>query len=221
MSNRKKQKIVKFLEIEQIKDFEQPIVEKVKNVLSKTEEITTMEKIAIRDFAVISLVYACALRISEATKLQKHHINLSKKEMTVFDGKGGDRIVPIPEPIIKALKEWEKVRPEWKNNPYYFTNVKGTTRPGKIRPMTTKYYNQLFDKLAKTSGVTLNDGNKPHPHTLRHSRAMELFDNHTDLEVIQQFLGHRNLSTTQVYAQVRHSRVVEAQQTALKGLVTI
>lgn len=217
---RKKKKIVKFLEIDQIKKFEEPLLEKTQKALEKTE-MTVTEKIAVRDFAVISLVYGCALRISEATNLELTDVDFEKKEINIFDSKGGDRIVPIPEPIIRALQEWIKVRPNWKGNPYFFTNVKGTTRPGEIRPLTPKYYNQLFAKLAKVSGVKLKDGNIPHPHTLRHSRAMELYDNDIELEVIQKFLGHKNISTTQVYAEVRDARVASAQQAVTGGLVTI
>lgn len=217
---RKKSKVIKFLEIDEIKEFEKPLVTNVKNILQK-EKMTPTDKIAIRDFAVISLVYACALRISEACKLQLKDINLDKMELIVFDGKGGDRYVPIPEPTIKILRDWLEVRPKRKNNPYFFTNVKGTTRPGKIRPLTTKYYNQLFNKLADITGVKLKDGENPHPHTLRHSRAMEIYDNNVELEVIQMLLGHKNISTTQIYAQVRNERIMKAQQAITKGLITI
>ena len=217
---RTKQKIVKFLEIEDIRKFEEPLTKSVKNALNK-QALTATDKIAIRDFAVINLVYACALRISEACKLKLKDVDLDKKEMIVFDGKGGDRYVPIPEPTIQILKEWLEIRPEWKNNPYFFTNIKGTTRPGEIRPITSKYYNQLFNKLATITGVKLKDGENPHPHTLRHSRAMEIYDNKVQLEIIQALLGHKNISTTQIYAQVRNERVMEAQQAITKGLVTI
>lgn len=217
---RKKQKLVKFLEVEQVKRFEQPIVDRTKQALSQ-EEKKPFDKIAIRDFAAISLIYACALRISEVTNLKLRDVDFDKKELTVFDGKGGDRIVPIPEPTIKTLKEWLDVRPEWKNNEYFFTNIKGSTRPGKIRPLNAKYYNQLFNKLAEMSGVTLKQGQNPHPHTLRHSRAMELYDNNVDLEIIQKLLGHKQMSTTQVYAQVRDERVMKVQQAITNGLVTL
>lgn len=215
-----KKKLVKFLELNELKQFEQPLINKAKEALNDNEKTAT-DKIAIRDFAVVSLVYACALRISEACNLELKDVNFIRNELTVLDGKGGDRIVPIPDPTIKILKEWLAVRPTWKNNNYFFTNVKGTTRPGKARPLTTKYYNQLFNKLAETSGVKLNDGSNPHPHTLRHSRAMEIYDNDVDLEVIQKLLGHKNLSTTQVYAEVRDERVANVQRNIIGGLVTL
>ena len=140
---RKKTKLVKFLEVDEIKELQKPIINEVKEALEK-DKLNVPDKIAIRDFAVISLVYACALRISEACNLKLNYLDLNRKELEVVDGKGGDRIVPIPEPTIKTLKEWLEIRPNWKDNNYVFTNIKGSTRPGKIRPLNPKYYNQLF-----------------------------------------------------------------------------
>lgn len=220
MGNRKKTKIVKFLETDQVKEFQAPLTNQVKVIINK-ENLTVPEKIAIRDFAVITLIYACALRISEACNLEICDVDFELKELNIFDSKGGDRVVPIPEPTIAILKRWLEIRPNWKGNPYFFTNVKGSTRPGKIRPLTTKYYNQLFIKLADLTGVKLKNGKNPHPHTLRHSRAMELYDNDVTLDILQVLLGHKNLSTTQVYAKVRDKRVMAAQQNITGGLVTI
>ncbi len=190
---RKKQKIVKFLEVEEVKEFQKPIFDEVKEVLEK-ENLTVTDKIAIRDFALINLVYACALRISEACNLTLNYLNLKNKELEVYDGKGGDRIVPIPEPTIKIIEEWLKIRPNWKGNNFVFTNIKGSTRPGKVRPLNPKYYNELFNKLAEESGVKMKDGKNPHPHTLRHSRAMEIYDNVGNIEILQKLLGHKNVS---------------------------
>lgn len=217
---RKKAKIVKFLEVEQIKEFQKPIIEEAKEAMEKNK-MSVADKIAIRDFAVINLVYACALRISEACKLKLNYLDLEKKEIYVVDSKGDDRVVPIPEPTIKIIKEWLKIRPNWKDNNYVFTNIKGSTRPGKIRPLNQKYYNQLFNKLAEITGVKMKDGSNPHPHTLRHSRAMEIYDNIDNLEILKKLLGHKNIATTQIYAQVRDSKVAEVQNTIVGGLISI
>ena len=221
---RNKKKLVKFLEVDELKRYEEPLLNKAKNAIEneeRNEKLSPTEKIAIRDFAVISLVYSCALRISEACKLELNDIDLDKKILIVIDGKGGDRTVSIPEPAIKILKKWIEVRPNWNNNPYFFTNIKGTTRPGKIRPLNSKYYNQLCNRLAEQSGVLLRDGNKPHPHTLRHSRAMELYDNGVTLDILQALLGHSQLSTTQIYAEVRNEKIIDAQQKVVGGISTI
>lgn len=217
---RNKTKLVKFLEIDEVKELQQPVIDKAKNAMNK-ENMSATDKIAIRDFAVINLVYACALRISEACNLKLNDLDLSKKILYVIDGKGGDRIVPIPEPTIKIINEWLEIRPNWNGNNYVFTNIKGTTRPGEVRPLNQKYYNALFNKLAKMTGVTLRDGSIPHPHTLRHSRAMELYDAVQDIELLQKLLGHKNISTTQIYAQVRDERVAEMQNKITAGLISI
>lgn len=217
---RNKTKLVKFLEIDEVKEFQKPVIDKAKNAMSKTDMSAT-DKVAIRDFAVINLVYACALRISEACNLTLRDLDLDKKILYVIDGKGGDRIVPVPDPTIKIIQEWLDIRPNWNGNNYVFTNIKGTTRPGKVRPLTSKYYNQLFNKLANITGIKLRDGSVPHPHTLRHSRAMELYDAVNDLELLQKLLGHKNISTTQIYAQVRDERVAKMQNEITAGLVSI
>jgi integrase/recombinase XerD len=141
--------------------------------------------------------------------------------MYVINGKGGDRTVPIPEPTLKILNEWLEIRPNWQGNPYVFTNVKGTTRPGNIRPLSRAYYNQLFHKLAQQTGVKMRDGSEPHPHTLRHSRAMEIYDTGINLELLQKLLGHKSITTTQIYAQVRDEKVAEMQQKITGGLISI
>lgn len=217
---RKKNRIVKFLEIDEIKKLQKPIIENAKEALEK-DKLSVPDKIAIRDFAVINLVYACALRISEACNLTLNYLDLEKKEIYIIDSKGDDRIVPIPEPTLKIIKEWLKIRPNWKGNNYVFTNIKGSTRPGKIRPLNQKYYNQLFVKLAEATGIKMKDGSIPHPHTLRHSRAMEIYDQIDNIEILKKLLGHKNISTTQIYAQVRDSRVAEVQNKITGGLISI
>ena len=218
-----KSKIVKFLEVEEIEAFEKPLLERAKKALANNIE-TIEDKIAIRDFTLVNLVYACALRISEACKLTLNYLDLDKSQMYVIDGKGGDRLVPIPAPIVKNLKIWLEIRPEWEGNNYVFTNIKGTTRPNKDgefkndKPLTMTYYNKLFNKLSKESGITLKNGGNVHPHTLRHSRAMAIYDKGVDLEVLQALLGHKAISTTQVYARVRDERVIQAQQAVLGGI---
>ena len=217
---RKKSKIVKFLEIEEIEKFQEPLFNRAKLAM-ETRNKTVVDKIAIRDFALVNLVYACALRISEACNLTLEYLDLERNRMYVIDGKGGDRIVPIPLPVVETLKKWLEIRPIWKNNNYVFTNIKGTTRPGKVRPLNQKYYNKLFNDLTEETKIFLKGGENPTPHTLRHSRAMAIYDNGTDLEVLQKLLGHKEISTTQIYATVRDERVNEVQQSNLSGILSL
>lgn len=217
---RRKEKLVKFLEVEDVKNFQTPLINKVKKALDEDKNSIT-DKIAIRDFALISLVYSCALRISEACKLQLEDLDLDKKLIYVIDSKGDDRVVPIPEPVIKILNEWLDIRPKRQKNPYVFINIKGSTRPGEERHVNQKYYNQLFNRLSDITGVKLKDGSHVHPHTLRHSRAMEIYDNGTQLEMLQAILGHKDIKTTQVYCKVRTEKLNEIQQNITGGIVEI
>lgn len=217
---RNKVKIVKFLETDELKKLEEPLYERAKKAL-ENENMSVPDKIAIRDFIIFNLVYAGALRISEACNLELKDLDLEHKNVYVFNGKGGDRVVPLPDTTIDLIKKWLEIRPNWKNNKYVFTNIKGTTRPGKIRPINQKYFNQLFEKLANETGIKLRDGSLPHPHTLRHSRAMELYDNVGDLQLIQTLLGHKNIATTQIYAQVRDEKVAKMQNAITGGLINL
>lgn len=134
---RNKTKIVKFLEVEELKKFEEPLYEKAKIALKK-ENLSISDKITLRDFVVINLVYAGALRISEACNLELKDLDLIHNRVYVFNGKGGDRLVPLPESTIVLIKKWLEIRPNWKNNNYVFTNIKGTTRPRKGKTIKSK-----------------------------------------------------------------------------------
>lgn len=133
---RNKVKLVKFLEIEELKEFEEPLYERAKKALEK-ENMSVSDKIAFRDFVVVNLVYAGALRISEACNLELKDLDLTHNRVYVFNGKGGDRSVPLPEATIELIKKWLEIRPNWKNNNYVFVNIKGTTRPRQNK--TIKY----------------------------------------------------------------------------------
>ena len=125
---RNKTKIVKFLEVEELKEFEKPLYERAKSALGK-EDMSVPDKIALRDFVVVNLVYAGALRISEVCNLELKDLDLEHKNIYVFNGKGGDRVVPLPDTAIELIKKWLEIRPQWKKNNYVFVNIKGTTRP--------------------------------------------------------------------------------------------
>lgn len=221
---RNKKKVAKFLEIDQLQELQTPLIEDVRSAKLK-KQLNAKDKIAIRDFAVITLVYSCALRISEALNLKMHNIDLQRRYMTIVDSKGDDRVVSIPAPVIDILNEWLSIRPDWKNNPYLFCNVKGSTKPSEQgKPLGRDYYNKLISKLADLTGVRMAGGDelsKPHPHTLRHTRAVNWYDNGVELDVIQHILGHRNIATTQVYATVRQEKVDKIQQENLDGIIAI
>lgn len=228
IKHRNKKKVLKFLEIEELEKLEKPLVEKAKNVLGKNKyELTEKDKIAFRDFALLSLLYACALRISEAVNLKLHNLLLDEAQVIIIDSKGDDRIVDIPLPVIDILKEWLEMRPDLEDNQYVFTRVRHSTKKenkSNKLPLRRQYYNNLITKLAQITGVTLKGGQElqlPHPHTIRHSRAMALRDDDTELDVLQEILGHKDLRTTQVYAHARREEMRKAQMKNTKGIFSI
>ena len=230
VKHRRKKKIVKFLEINELEQLEKPLVTKAQNALEVGKyNMTHKDKIALRDFALLSLLYGCALRISEAVNLKLHNLQLDEGIVIVIDSKGDDRIVDIPQPVIDILKEWLEIRPNIVGNNYVFTRVKGSTKSGefaeeKAIPLRRQYYNKLITNLAKITGVTLKGGQEeqlPHPHTFRHSRAMAIRDDNVELDILQQILGHKDLRTTQVYAHARREEIRKAQTNNTKGIVSL
>lgn len=226
VNHRKKKKILKFLEIDELNQLEQPLIQKARKAIQKPVNLMTeTEKIAIRDFALLSLLYAGALRISEAVNLKRNNLNLEEGYVIIINSKGDDRIVDLPKPVIDIIKEWYEIRPSIMDNNYVFTRIKGSTRPEENNvPLRRQYYNQLIKKLAKATNVTLKGGESqelPHPHTLRHSRAMAIRDNGVELDVLQQILGHKDLKTTQVYAHARREEQRKAQLETMQGIVSL
>lgn len=226
VKHRNKKKLVKFLEVEELEQMERPLIEKAQKAISKVEEkMTETDKIAIRDFALLSLLYGGALRISEAVNLKMHNLLLDEQIVIIIDSKGDDRIVDIPQPVIEILKEWLAIRPTIADNNYVFTRVKGSTSSEeKAVPLRRQYYNKLIKELAIKSGVTLKGGQElqlPHPHTIRHSRAMAIRDEGVELDVLQQILGHKELRTTQVYAHARRDEIRKVQLNNTKGIISL
>lgn len=226
--HRNKKKILKFLKTEQLEELERPLAEYAKSVSGKDiNELSEKDKIAFRDFALLSLVYACALRISEAVNLRLNNLILEEGEVIIVDSKGDDRIVDIPLPIIDILKEWLRIRPDFKENEYVFTRVRHSTKTNYANdnlPLRRQYYNNLIKKLAIETGITLKgekDVKLPHPHTLRHSRAMAIYDDGIELDVIQQILGHKDLRTTQVYAHAKREQIRKVQMNNTKGIISL
>lgn len=230
VKHRKKAKIVKFLEIDELEKLEEPLLMKAENAIEKgINNMMKKDITAIRDFAFLSLLYACALRISEGTNLKLHNLDLEKGIVIIIDSKGDDRIVDIPQPVIDIINEWLSLRPNIKGNNYVFTRVKGSTKNNefvneKAIPLRRQYYNNLIKNMAIETGVTLKGGQKeqlPHPHTIRHSRAMEIRDSGIELEIVQKILGHKDLKTTQVYAHARREEIRAAQLNNTKGIISL
>ena len=148
---------------------------------------------ACRDRAIIELLYSSGLRLSEITSLNINSIDLSDKMLSVY-GKGNkQRYLPIGGKAIIALNHWIKFRSsKIKNNETaLFLNKYGTR-------LSNRSIQQRLDYWCKA--LSLNC--KISPHTLRHSCATHLLESSGDLRAVQEFLGHEDISTTQIYTHV-------------------
>ena len=154
----------------------------------------------VRDAALLELLYATGLRVSELVSLPVNNLNLEAGYLIAY-GKGSkERLVPIGEVAQNAIREYlNKGRPALLRNsqsPYLFL-----TRNGK--PFTRQGFWKLIKEYALSAGIQKNIS----PHTLRHSFASHLLERGADLRSVQMMLGHVDISTTQIYTQVTAERL--------------
>jgi site-specific recombinase XerD len=146
-----------------------------------------------RDLAVLELLYAAGLRVSELCGLDRVGVDRPGRTVTVL-GKGGkQRRVPIHDRAVAALGEWlEGGRAEMAGPPdAVFVNQRG----GRLGPRDVR---RILDRRAASP---------THPHALRHTYATHLLDGGADLRVVQELLGHASLATTQIYTHVSKERL--------------
>jgi integrase/recombinase XerD len=164
------------------------------------ESISTIQPLGLRDRAMIELLYASGLRISELANARLENLLLEEGIIRVT-GKGNKtRLVPVGRKACDAIAEYlEKERPgmvKKRTGGEIFLSVRGTK-------LTTVRIWQILKRIALHSGVDVNI----YPHLLRHSFATHLLSNGADLRVIQEMLGHADISTTQVYTHVDQQRL--------------
>jgi len=161
----------------------------------------------LRDRAIMELIYAAGLRVSELVNLDLESVDLDTREIRVW-GKGSkERVVLMGELADRALIDYlENSRPELlgeKKEVALFLNRNGER-------LTGRSVQKMLGKYAEIAGI----GKKVYPHLLRHTFATHLLDGGADLRVVQELLGHANLSTTQIYTHVTQSRVKKAYMAA-------
>ncbi|MBR6171663.1 MAG: site-specific tyrosine recombinase XerD [Eubacterium sp.] len=169
-------------------------VEEVNLLLQQPEGNTPK---IVRDRAMLSLLYATGLRVTELLNLRVENLNLSMNYIECSDS-GKYRIIPIDEGTRVIMEKYIRdVRPGMvKKGDYLFANVKG-------EPMSR----QGFWKIIKYYARKANIEKDITPHMIRHSFASHLVNNGADLHAVQEMLGHSDISTTQIYLKQRPEKL--------------
>ena len=171
------------------------------------ERADTGDPIALRDRAIVELLYASALRVSELTGLTLGNLDLARLTVRVL-GKGSkERVVPFGIPAKSAILEWIDSRPTLSDDGSASAPLFVGAR-GKQLSARTVYH--LVSGLLSTIPGSGPSG----PHTLRHTAATHLLDGGADLRGVQEMLGHASLGTTQLYTHVSAERLKESYRMA-------
>lgn len=165
------------------------------------ESIKGEDFITLRDKAILEFLYSCGARVSEVINLKKEDIDLIGGIVKV-KGKGKkERILPLGEPAIRAIKKYLDKRKD--NSSFLFVNYKGEKLSDRgVRLILEKYIKKLAFKFRVS------------PHTLRHSFATHLLNRGADLRSVQELLGHSSISTTQIYTHLSIDRLKKIYEKA-------
>jgi len=153
--------------------------------------------IGIRDRAIIEILYATGIRVSELVGMNEEDINWNYGEIRVFGKRAKERIVIVGEETLKILQLYkDHVRPKLLKKPEkaFFLNAKGGRISDRAIRMIIKKYTKDFNK-------------KVSPHTLRHTFATHLLEGGADLRYVQELLGHVRISTTQIYTHLTSEQI--------------
>lgn len=187
---------------------------KAPKIEKKMPEILTMGEVSalleqangdspkeIRDKAMLELLYATGIRVTELISLKVSDVNLPMHFIMCRDPHK-ERMIPFGTQAHDALERYlGGVRAEMledKSSEILFANCSG-------KPMSRQGFWKLIKFYAKKAGITADIT----PHTLRHSFAAHLVENGADLKSVQEMLGHSDISTTQIYANMNHNRIRE------------
>lgn len=183
------------------------IEKKMPEILTPDEVVRLLEQPSgdsakeIRDKAMLELLYATGIRVTELITLKVSDVNLSMGYIVCKDA-NKERVIPFGSAARNALDNYlGSVREsmiEDKKSDILFANCSG-------QPMSRQGFWKLIKHYAKKAGIQTDIT----PHTLRHSFAAHLVENGADLKSVQEMLGHSDISTTQIYANLSHNHIRE------------
>lgn len=185
--------------------------EHVERLLINTD---TAKTDGIRDRAILELLFSTGLRVSELVSLNRDKINLEKKEFGIV-GKGGkSRIVFVSQRAADWLKKYLSKREDQFRPLFirYSGKVDGQNNGEKMR-LTARSVERLVKKYVRKSRIPLDAS----PHSLRHAFATDLLINGADIRSIQEMLGHKNISTTQIYTHFTNKKLKEVHEAFHSG----
>ena len=161
--------------------------------ISQLLDIQETDPVSLRDKAIMELIYSSGLRLSEIVRLNPIDLNLSDKSLTVI-GKGDKtRMLPIGNEAIKSLRSWLSCRNELANpeEEALFVGSRGNR-------LSRRSIQSRIRHWARKNGIQQD----VYPHLLRHSFATHMLEASGDLRAVQELLGHKDISTTQVYTHL-------------------
>lgn len=160
------------------------------------------DPVAVRDLAIIELLYSSGLRVSELCTIQLRDVDRDRRSVSVL-GKGGkQRTVPLGAPALRAIDAWLAVR-GLVSTPSSPDTIFLGARGGALDPRVAR-------RVVHDATAAAGPGAEIGPHGLRHAMATHLLEGGADLRSVQEMLGHSSVATTQIYTHVTSERLREA-----------
>lgn len=176
--------------------------------------VDTSSSAGLRDRSILELLFSTGLRVSELVKLNCDNINFKTQEFGVI-GKGGRaRIVFLSDSASFWVQKYLETRSDT-FKPLFIRYAKGVNplNQGETMRLTARSVERIVGKYVKNARIPIDAT----PHTLRHSFATDLLSNGADLRSVQEMLGHKNISTTQIYTHVTNPQLKEVHKKFHQG----